>query len=596
MQPSEIQKIIENIEIFKGLENKDYELIISLGEIISLGADEILFRQGDPSDSLYVVLSGKLSAEVITKTGETVPVGIITKGETIGELGVISNKLRAATISTLTDSILFSVSEINVKKIAQLYPQMLITLISFIVTRSQNLINIIKEPVKNESINTGMIFLEDIPILKTFIEELKNSIPEKLGILDARKLNFNLSTPNSEILEFMENYTKKYKNNLLLLDIENTQLLEVISKKIEQLYLVYSNESTNILHSKIYQILIDSKNKLGKKIHLVRIHDKDIILKIKNKHFYDLPFVTRHHQIRIGTKTDYDRLIRYILGTQTGLVLGGGGVKGWAHFGILKALEELHVPIDMIGGTSSGAVAAACYAVSENYTQALESFTKIMSTLRKPFKFSNLTYPKISIYSGKVGTVAIQNVFKNTLIEDLLLPFFCISTNLSNHDETIHLSGPIWEALRASVSIPGLLPPMVINNYIHTDGGLINNLPVDRMRMLLGVESKIIAVTVGRKQYYPDYNFPPILTIFNIIKYKLGILKYQFPSYPDFFLNSLLIGSITKELGSCEHADLLIAPDIADFKMIGIKESEEKKLIEIGYQTAIKALQNNKII
>lgn len=595
MTDHEIQKLIENVDFFKGLEKKDYELIVSLGKIVSIGIDEILFNQGDSSDYLYIVISGKLSAQVTKATGEILTVGTISQGQTLGELGVISSNIRSATVSALTDSILLALSEKDFKKIGKLYPQILISLISFVVNRSHDLLNIIKFPDNKKINQTVMIYDKKIPIIQRFIEEFKLIAPLNIGIFDIEQIISNANTSESELFELLDNLSDKLANNIFLIDIQNIKIIHILLKKIQKTYILYSDKCKNILSNKIKEILLDSRKKFGEKNYLVRIHEDENDNNI-NRNIYNLPFINGHHHIHIGIQKDYERFARYILGKQIGLVLGGGGVKGWVHFGAIKALQDLDIPIDMIGGSSSGAIAAACFSFSKNYNEALINFTKIMKTIRKPFKISNLTYPTISIFSGKSGTIAMQEVFKNTRIEDLLLPFFCISSNLTENKETVHVSGEIWEALRASVAIPGMLPPVIIDGLIHADGGLINNLPVDQMKLLLGEESKIIAVSVGRKKYQTNYKFPSILTISDILKYKMGLAKYQFPSFGDFFLNSLLAGSTAKEINSCEVASLLITPDTAKFKMVGIKKFEEKKLLKIGYKATIEAFKKNKII
>lgn len=280
--------------------------------------------------------------------------------------------------------------------------------------------------------------------------------------------------------------------------------------------------------------------------------------------------------------------------SKIGLVLGGGGVKGWCHMGTIKAICELGIQLDYIGGTSSGAIAAACYAMTKDYEKTLAYFTQIMSTLRKPVKLRFMTWPTISLFTAKKGTRELQKVFTGTRIQDLVIPYFCISSNLSTLEENCHIQGLVWERVRASLSLPGLAPPMVLDNEMHLDGGLVNNLPVDRMRKLLGTNSKIIAVSVSGNKPDPKpakpYKFPPIMTNHRLIKYYLGLKEYHFPKFSSLLIKSMLLGAAYKEIEMCREADYLISPNLQDYNMIGITEQEEQELMLIGYNQTKAAL------
>lgn len=209
---------------------------------------------------------------------------------------------------------------------------------------------------------------------------------------------------------------------------------------------------------------------------------------------------------------DAERLARRVLGTSVGLVLGGGGARGLAHVGILKILnsETAGIPVDAIGGTSIGALVGGLYARDANlYTTGalLRVFSALMSS-RWRLAY-DLTYPFCAWFTGESFNRALWRIFAERLIEDMWIPFFCITTDISHSKMTVHQSGLAWRAIRASMSLSGFLPPLWDEgNRLLLDGGYTNNLPVDVMLARAPHVSKIIAVDVGSERADIDEAYP----------------------------------------------------------------------------------------
>jgi len=278
-------------------------------------------------------------------------------------------------------------------------------------------------------------------------------------------------------------------------------------------------------------------------------------------------------------------------------VLGGGGTRGWAHLGAIKALHEEKIPIDIIGGTSVGAIVGACYALNESYDDTYKRFHTIIETSRHSVSWRSLTWPVISLFDAKNFTAAQQTAFQKLLIEDTWLPYFCVSSSLANYAECVHRSGLIWEKIRASSSMPGLIPPMVIDGELHLDGGLLNNLPVDIMRQLIGKSGKIVAVelnsSVGDKK---RYQFPPVFTFKKafLARSKKKGENYRLPRFLDTFMRGLLIGSSAKTRQNSLVANVLVNLNLNKFRLLHSSPKQADKMIEIGYLEMKAQLQKNK--
>ena len=144
-------------------------------------------------------------------------------------------------------------------------------------------------------------------------------------------------------------------------------------------------------------------------------------------------YLNMHHHVRVDVTKHYERLVRFIQETANGLILGGGGTRGWGHIGVIKALCDQEHPIDFIGGTSVGAIIGGCYAMRESYEDTYTKFNKIVSTSKNSISWRSITLPLVSVFDSKSFTNANLEVFENCLIEDLWLPFFCVSSNLTHY-------------------------------------------------------------------------------------------------------------------------------------------------------------------
>jgi len=189
----------------------------------------------------------------------------------------------------------------------------------------------------------------------------------------------------------------------------------------------------------------------------------------------------QHHHVRLDLHSDFDRLARLITGHAVGVVMAGGGARSFGHVGAVKALRESGVPIDLTGGTSMGAIVAA--AVASRWTDE-----ELVERFRRSFvdnnPLSDYTLPFVSLFGGHQVGRLLRLAFGDKDIEDLVLPFFCMTANLTTSSADMHQVGKLWRWLRASVSLPGVMPPFNDAGQVHVDGGVIDNFPVREMRRL----------------------------------------------------------------------------------------------------------------
>jgi NTE family protein len=191
--------------------------------------------------------------------------------------------------------------------------------------------------------------------------------------------------------------------------------------------------------------------------------------------------IAMHLHVRAGRAADMGFLARITGGRAIGLVLAGGGARGFAHLGVIRALREAGIPIDLLGGTSMGAIVAAGAAFEWDDAELLERMRQVFG-IDSPV--NDYTVPIVSLTRGNKVATRLRQHFGERTIESAWRPFFAVSTNLSTCAAHVHRRGPVWRALRASSALPGILPPMVENGEILVDGAVMNNFPVDIMQDL----------------------------------------------------------------------------------------------------------------
>jgi len=177
------------------------------------------------------------------------------------------------------------------------------------------------------------------------------------------------------------------------------------------------------------------------------------------------------------------------------------------------------------------------------------------------------------------------------MIEDLDLPFFCISSNLSTYEENIWEKGLLWEAVRASCSVPILFPPFVHGGEIHIDGGIVNNFPSDVMRKKVGIHGTILGIDIGFHEPDPHrYNFPPSLTVGQVLKsfLKISQEKLDCIGLVEMILRINIMSSSIRYVQNCNEIDLLIRPNLERFRFSDFEKEDELRLE--GHKEAMRKL------
>jgi len=288
-----------------------------------------------------------------------------------------------------------------------------------------------------------------------------------------------------------------------------------------------------------------------------------------------------HCHVRAGNAADVDRLARLLTGRAVGLVLSGGGARGFAHIGALTALREAGVPIDLVAGASMGAIVGAGVAAEWDDKE-------MRSRMRAAFVDSNplgdYTLPLVALVKGKRVADRLRQHFPGLEIEQLWRHFTCVSTNLTKGDLELHRRGPVWRALRASVALPGVMPPVVQRGEVLADGGIINNFPVQAIEAL--GRGPIIGIDVAHDRAFvaddEDWERPSLLRLFARGRQdRPGILRL--------LMRAGTVNGLGIARSGRAAVDLLLTPSLEDIDMLDWKAFD--RAVAAGYRAASLALE-----
>jgi NTE family protein len=265
-------------------------------------------------------------------------------------------------------------------------------------------------------------------------------------------------------------------------------------------------------------------------------------------------------------------------------VLSGGGARGFAHIGVVRALREAGMRIDCIGGTSIGAIIGAGVAADWSDEQMFDNYRRAF-VIGRPLK--DYTFPFVALVAGRRVAKLLREEFGPRDIADLALPYFCVTSNLTAGRAEVHREGPLWFWLRASCAIPGILPPVFHRGQVYVDGAVINNLPADVMRAQ-GV-GEIVAVDIGAddvlRAEVEEFALPPW---WRLLWQRFVLRRRLRPGILSILLRSGMVNAEAASLERRAQTSLLLDPPLTDIELLEWKAYE--RAIAAGYEYAQKML------
>uniref|UniRef100_A0A4W6FR37 lysophospholipase n=1 Tax=Lates calcarifer TaxID=8187 RepID=A0A4W6FR37_LATCA len=515
---------------------------------MAVEAGRAVYRQGDKSDSTFIVLSGRLRSVIAKDNGKKELAGEYGRGDLIGVVEALTHMNRATTVHAVRDSELAKLPEGALNSIKRRHPQVVTRLIHLLGQKILGNMQQINGPLAARSLalntptskwdagnpasNLSTVAIlpvsEEVP-LTSFTLELQHALiaigPTQLLTSDIIKQRLGSAALDSvheyRLSSWLGQQEDIHRIVLYQSDSGLTPWTQRCIRQADCIIIVGLGEQEPTV-GELERMLEGSAVRAQKQ--LVLLHREDGPSPKGTAEWLNMrSWISRHHHLscprrvfsrrnlsklrelyqrvfekRPDRHSDFSRLARILTGNSIALVLGGGGARGCSQVGILRALNEAGIPIDMVGGTSIGSFMGALYAEEKSYSRMRVRAREWAMDMTSYFKkILDLTYPITSMFSGASFNSSISSVFKGKQIEDLWLPYFNITTDITASSMRVHTDGSLWRYVRASMSLSGYLPPLCDpkDGHLLMDGGYINNLPADVARSM-GAKV-VIAIDVG---------------------------------------------------------------------------------------------------
>lgn len=555
-----------------------------------------LFDEGDPGECLYVVLHGRLQVFHIREGREQIQTEI-GAGELCGSRALVMGGARTAAVRAMRDSELLELSRDGFERLVAQHPHAMMQL-------ARSMASQLAEQ-EREADTRGLISTLAIvpagrsPQAHQFASALASALAEHGPTLrlDAEALDSRLGPGSAskafgqggsaQITRWLHAQEADHRFVIYEADPRLTPWSRRCIRQADRVLLV-AERASDPTPGEVEAYLQDDHGgeaaAAGRELVLLepggRGQERPVGPWLERRQ------VLGHHFVDPERTADLERLGRFVAGRAVGLVLSGGGARTCAHIGVVRALREAGIPIDLVGGTSGGAIFGAQVALGWSPEEILE---RSHEALNGGGSLWDLGLPVHGLIEGRRFKSMLQHLFGGYRIEDLRTPFFCVSTNLSRGELAVHRDGSLWRWVRASMSVPGLGPPLFDDGEVYVDGSVLNNLPIDVMRELS--HGPILASNVGvREGPRAAKGVDSVPSAAGALKRRLLRQKptHDAPGIIDVLFGATLIGGTRASRAFEPMAELVVHPDVVGFGQLDF--ASLRAMAEVGYQSAVEAL------
>jgi NTE family protein len=535
--------------------------------LISLPGGSRLFSAGDESDHLYLLRSGRLGAFRHDEDHDELSlIGIIRPGEPVGEMSLIAGTHHTSTVIALRDSDLLAMPRDEFFDAMESKPELTLALARKMIERA-------KRETPNVTPNVFAFYALSEQTIRPLIERIAvqiRALGYRVAILDkefhgtAPEAFTQIEADNDYVLHIAECHESHWRL-LSARQVDHVFLLADASQKPNP---TASAWEKSLLHRAPDLVLLYPEG-------VAKAHTPG-----RTKAWLDVIKPTRWFHVHYDHVNDAARIARIVAGHSVGVVFSGGGARAFAEIGAIQALREAHIPIDFVCGSSMGAILAASLALG--WDEA-EIDTRIRDAFVNSSPLDDVVMPFISMVSGAKVDKRLEKHFGDVQIEDMPIPYFCLSSNLTTGVLKVHKTGLLRQALRASISLPGVLPPVVEDGEVLVDGAVMRSFPATMMRNThLGT---VIGVDVTRARGLDPraLHVPKNLGAW----FARGDWR-RGPPIVSVMMRSATITTAADLAMSRAATDLLIIPEPEGVEIRDWKAYD--KAVESGYQTTVATL------
>lgn len=565
--------------LFGELDEAAVESLAGRMHPVRLLRGEALYREGDAADSLHVLLTGRLQVRVQGEREDGRLIATMEPGEAVGEMALFTGGRRTATVVAARDCALAMLTREAFDEITGRHPQAVVHSARLIVTRLTDAQRRREQPRPLRSL--ALVPLHASLDMDEFARRLQLALLRfgSVAALDARTVQRTHGLEEGVSLgRFLDEVEARHDFVLYQAEFQPSEWTRRCIGYADRILLVGRADGAPEPGPVERELSREAWSGLLPERDLVLVHPDASRPPAGTRQWLAAREVERHFHVPWAGNAGFNRLARILANRAVALVLAGGGARGFSHIGTVRALREAGVPIDVVGGTSFGALVAATVALGFTDERILDEF-KVAFADNRPM--DDYTLPVVSIVRGQKLVRALRRHLGEVCAEDCWLPYFAVSANLSQNRQHVHERGELWRAVRASVSLPAIFPPVVHGGDLLVDGGVINNLPVDVMRER--VSGRIIAADLWVDDEFrvEDEDLPSGL---EYVRARLRGRRRQLPTLARVVIKTTTLGSSKDVAAARRTADLYLNPPVGEFDLLDWERFHA--IVEVGYRYA----------
>lgn len=556
---------------------------------------EIIFSQGDVGDEMFILLTGRV--RVLSEVNATQQVlGELGRGTMFGELALLNNARRSATVTAIRETTVVCITHQMFDQLLEQYTLFARRMLAVIAKRKQY--NPL-EHVHQQAIpmTFALIQSQDNVDMAAIVDSLYPYVAQHgtAIILDEQRFDerYGVTTTLEEIpsivkQRWISDLEDAHDYIFFVVNDPCSPWASWVASNADRVVIL--DEARNAPQPRALKECIRTEA-VYQQYELLLLHEADVEQPSGTAVWLDAYTVTRHHHVRRDDAAHFARLARLLTGNGIGLVLGGGGARGYVHVGVLKALIEADVPIDAIGCVSMGAVIGGALLSGLHMDDVVAKIIDDGKTYGSKKALLDATIPISAMMRSKKVTAAMNGVCGDMNIEDGWIPFFCVSTNLTKQNLTIHQRGKLHQAVRASLSIPGIFSPVVRDGDLLVDGGVINNFPANIMREFLEggtIIGSVVEHTGTQRVYEIDDEIDGVRALLSSVLPWME--RKRVPSILKTIMSASSVNAYARQAEHRQQVDLLLETNSAPYSTMDFDNIWE--LFERGYETHHEPVQD----
>ncbi len=569
VRPQTVAEFLVNAPVFAALSESMREEVASLANSVSVERGQWLFRKGDAGDGIYVVRVGHL--EVLGGEREQQRINSLTRGAVIGELAILTDSPRSASVRALRDSELLKIERDDFEALLRDEPALALGLTRVLSAQLQSS-RVDPPPRRPRPVTIALFALDDDEGAVELADELSRAMCAWASVAV-------LLAPEQSDREARADALARFAPLVERCELEHDHVILVSSGQRQasiwdEFCIAHADRVVTVVDAgRPASASASDEERIDERIDLVKGADlaaldvrpgsgevSNWIAKLEPGAIYAIDADDR--------RTAVARMARRLGGRALGLVLSGGGARAFAHLGALEVLLDAGVQPDRVAGVSMGAFIGGLLACGHD-SAAIDACCFEEWVRRNPI--NDYTLPRTSLIKGRKAEAMLERAFGELRVEELARSFYCASANLRGSRLVIERTGPMVEAIGASISLPLIAPPIVRDGRLLIDGSLLDNLPLEPMSAT--GEGPVLAVDIkGGEEHHggADESVPAPAPA-------ARPRRSRPPSLPETMARVALLSSASTDESARRHADMTIRVRVSGVGLLEFHQIDEAR-------------------